>query len=150
MKEIIVTLLLLLIGIIVFYYKRKTKDTILLIGPCGAGKTRFLHKLLGQDPQTVTSIKERVVQLGKKRIVDLPGHERLSFLKQAYLPQTASCILFCSTTKAWDSIDASIQESDILVYCIASDAVRKQLDPTTIPNPVEFVTLEQAVELIQS
>jgi GTPase SAR1 family protein len=150
MKEILLTLLLLLVVVFVFFFKSKPKNTILLMGPCGAGKTRFLHKLLGQEPQTVTSIKERVVQIGKKRVVDLPGHERLSFLKGSYLPQTGSCILFCSTAKAWEFIDESIQESDILVYCIASESVRKQLDTTTIPNAVEFVSLEQAQELIES
>lgn len=68
--------------------RRGVANTIMLLGPCGAGKTAIFFKLLHDaSPETVTSMREseepgsltseatgRAVAF---RIVDFPGHERL-------------------------------------------------------------------------
>lgn len=61
--------------------KSRGKPThIVLVGPCGAGKTSLYHQLLfGAVPETVTSMEESE-GVDKERgftLVDFPGHERL-------------------------------------------------------------------------
>ncbi|CAM9335424.1 unnamed protein product [Chrysoparadoxa australica] len=55
---------------------------VLLVGPCGAGKTLLLHTLCsGKGVETVTSMKpsQMALEQGTKTVtlVDFPGHQRL-------------------------------------------------------------------------
>eukprot|EP00842_Homolaphlyctis_polyrhiza_P003248 jgi/Hompol1/3924/HPOL_000721-RA len=84
--------------------QRATKqDTLMLAGLMGAGKTALFHKLChGRSVETCTSMQENVGQVvldkdnAKQtsfKLVDLPGHEKLRFKYQQFLP-SAKGILF--------------------------------------------------------
>ncbi|CAL8470809.1 g10351 [Coccomyxa elongata] len=85
---VILAILLVLIGIV---YQRKGKrgDTVLLVGPCGAGKTTLFLQLekTAAGIGTVASMQENIgmamLPTGKEgrikevRLVDIPGHPRV-------------------------------------------------------------------------
>eukprot|EP00607_Mallomonas_marina_P009604 CAMPEP_0182421446 /NCGR_PEP_ID=MMETSP1167-20130531/6860_1 /TAXON_ID=2988 /ORGANISM="Mallomonas Sp, Strain CCMP3275" /LENGTH=234 /DNA_ID=CAMNT_0024598617 /DNA_START=142 /DNA_END=846 /DNA_ORIENTATION=+ len=62
----------------------KSRDTVLLLGPCGGGKTLMAHRLcIGEVPDTITSMKPATLQYSAEGggktlpVIDFPGHPRL-------------------------------------------------------------------------
>ena len=141
--SIIVTLLAALLAYI--FLIRKTKNTILLIGPPASGKTRFITKLTGQDVQTVTSMVDTPYQIGRRTIVDCPGHERLSFLKQKYLKDCDFVVLFLGAMDY--KIDEELVESGVDIKCICAESLKRGIQSQL--DRVSFVTEDQLSAIIK-
>jgi GTPase SAR1 family protein len=140
---------LLLVLILIFYnYKRVKRDTILLMGASATGKTTFLHRLLSNEPITVTSIEPHEIVIGKKKIIDLPGHGRLWFLHERYKDQCLFVIFFLDDRG--NGLDLLKGMEDMQVYCIASESAKKKLDKVELQVQLEFVSLEDATQLIRN
>ncbi|KAJ3276605.1 hypothetical protein HDV01_004138 [Terramyces sp. JEL0728] len=89
---------LLLIILTVLLFTRKQKNTILLLGPSLSGKTTFLLQLQDKPNETVTSLQENILQYKNKRIIDLPGHEKLFFKYHSYLKETKTIFYFIDSS----------------------------------------------------
>ncbi|KAJ3324102.1 hypothetical protein HDV06_000643 [Boothiomyces sp. JEL0866] len=98
MKEIIGIAALLLIILAVIFLNRKQKNTILLLGPSASGKTTFFLQLQDKQFETVTSLKENIYQIKGKRIIDLPGHEKLFFKYHSYIKETKTIFYFIDSS----------------------------------------------------
>ena len=87
--HIMLALLTILIGIVIIYLFRSKsgstvkKDIVVILGPCGAGKTVLMHKLCtGEAPLTTTTMKagnQMYAKTGSEpiQVVDYPGHAKL-------------------------------------------------------------------------
>ncbi|KAK9904218.1 hypothetical protein WJX75_007076 [Coccomyxa subellipsoidea] len=116
---VFLAILLVVIGIL-FQRRGKKGDTVLLVGPCGAGKTTlFLQLERGAARQgTVASMQENVgmakLPSGKEgkfkevRVVDIPGHPRVfSRLLSEHVDRTRGIVFMV------DSVDFMPQKERI-------------------------------------
>lgn len=105
---LVCTIILLLI---VWYVRtKKSKDTILLIGPIGSGKTSLLYQLkLQRFVQTVTTLTTTYVPLkltkNKKNVekkyifIDIPGCRDKNISIKKHISTTATILYFVDSTK---------------------------------------------------
>jgi signal recognition particle receptor subunit beta len=90
------------------------RDVILLIGPCGGGKTALFHRLRnGRDLQidTVTSMKETLEtfplydeEATKVTVCDFPGHERLRSQATQFYPIAKKIVFVVDSTICMDTL----------------------------------------------
>ena len=111
--EIIAALLLVVIGTISllgrFFTSSGSSDTaVLLLGPCGSGKTSlFSHLRARPRPDTVTSqtVNRTVICLDEKKnqqkieIIDYPGHPRLWAGAASIVPKVSKIIYLVDACK---------------------------------------------------
>ncbi|KAJ3254308.1 hypothetical protein HK103_007278 [Boothiomyces macroporosus] len=96
--KIVIGISILLIILALFFLTRKQKNTILLMGPSNSGKTTFFLQLQNKQSETVTSLQENIFTLKGKRIVDLPGHEKLFFKYHSYIKETKTIFYFIDSS----------------------------------------------------
>lgn len=114
---------------------------LLIIGPCGGGKTVMFHQLVdGQAPPlgVVASMQENegtCHQVKGLKIVDVPGHERLKNVREAQLKDCGailfvvdSCVVEPQRTEAAEELfevlthpNVSRRRVPVLIACNKSD-----------------------------
>jgi signal recognition particle receptor subunit beta len=107
--------------------KSTKKDLVLLVGPCGGGKTVLAYRLQSDKVVlTVTSIKPHTVQLKADSakdgagvsLVDFPGHPRLkSQLASDYLPRAKKVVFVLDAV----STMSKLREAAELMYDMFTD-----------------------------
>jgi len=101
------------------------KESVILFGPCGAGKSLLFHKLTSSSSkemvQTVMSLKANVMIQNNCRLVDYPGHAILSsklpslFLKGKGATSTSTRAIFVvDSTK-------SLSEAGSVLYSLLTN-----------------------------
>ena len=100
------------------------KESVILFGPCNAGKSLLFHKLTSSSPkeiQTVMSLKANVMIQNGLRIVDYPGHITLAqklpslFLKDNGATSTSTRAIFVvDSTK-------SLSEAGSMLYSLLTN-----------------------------
>ncbi|OQR97523.1 hypothetical protein ACHHYP_10754 [Achlya hypogyna] len=88
------------------------RDIVLLVGPCGAGKTALFHRLRDGPTKvtTVTSMKETMEKFplfdeenATFNICDFPGHERMRSQAGQFYPIAKKIIFVVDSTTANDA-----------------------------------------------
>ncbi|KDO34706.1 hypothetical protein SPRG_00769 [Saprolegnia parasitica CBS 223.65] len=88
------------------------RDVVLLVGPCGAGKTALFHRLRNGPTkvETVTSMKETMETFplfdeenATISICDFPGHERMRSTATQFYPIAKKIIFVVDATTANDA-----------------------------------------------
>lgn len=162
---IVATLLLLARGRL----RKKRRDTILICGPSGAGKTALFFGMQkpGTLVDTVTSMQENIGQLQWNApkngactiaMVDLPGNPSLRFLLQKYAPQCKGVVFVV------DSVDflpnVTLAAEHLLDILLVSDIAGPKVPILVACNKAERVTahgvdflrkrLEKEIEQLKS
>eukprot|EP00736_Rhodelphis_marinus_P004832 Rmarinus@m.14891 len=147
-----------------FSKRKHVKDTVLLLGPTGSGKTRaFLLLKSGSFGETHTSLKPNDLKFSihekccvdgspskEIRFVDFPGLPRLRSKLSSYLQQASCIVFFVDSAELSGNIeptasylfdvltDASVAESQtpLLVACNKSD-LPLALGPSLIRSRLE-------------
>lgn len=108
--------------------RKKRRDTILICGPSGAGKTALFYGVLkpGTLVDTVTSMQENVGQVQWKTpkngastiaVVDLPGNPSLRFLLQKYAPQCKGVVFVVDSVDFLTNVTLAAEHLlDILLH----------------------------------
>ena len=141
-------------------------DSLLLLGPCGSGKTSFFY-LATQDevPETVTSLKENVAsftcaaELDSKRaagkLVDFPGHPSVRNQLEKYFPHAAG-IVFMVDGSGYEVKEVAEFLYDIFVNprfvshpCPLLIAVNKSDLPGCADNQTVVGQIESELDLIK-
>eukprot|EP00002_Diphylleia_rotans_P014520 TRINITY_DN2831_c0_g1_i3.p1 TRINITY_DN2831_c0_g1~~TRINITY_DN2831_c0_g1_i3.p1 ORF type:complete len:188 (-),score=50.02 TRINITY_DN2831_c0_g1_i3:246-809(-) len=146
-----------LLVVVLLFWSRvggNKRNTVLLTGLTGAGKTSLFFKLKdGIDVDTHSSMKENQEtfvfhdeRIAKKsasaaHVVDLPGHLRLRFQLDTYLPISAAIVhvvdsaVFANSTAitsatlssaATTSSHLLLENAELLYDILANDAVQKK------------------------
>jgi|LauGreDrversion4_2_1035121.scaffolds.fasta_scaffold13648_4 signal recognition particle receptor subunit beta len=113
---LIVTLVTLLFLYRIVYIKSKTRlDLVLLLGPCGTGKTSLFYLWKNRKvPDTVTSqvisrgfvLKEKGVD---EEVVDCPGHARLRNVAYELIPRAKKIVYFADPSNAKEAAEHLFQ-----------------------------------------
>lgn len=96
-------------------------DAVLLLGPCGAGKTALFYALRGKPvPDTVSSLAVNSGSLdvagAPRPLTDFPGHQRLK-AKAMQEVKAARCVVYLiDSTEKQQIRDAAEQLYDLLTY----------------------------------
>ncbi|KAG0746442.1 hypothetical protein G6F57_000512 [Rhizopus arrhizus] len=144
-KAAIAVTILLLITVLVlsFYTKKQSRNTVLLLGICDAGKTS-LYTLLrfGEKRSTVSSMKENEGQLAISNktfdVVDLPGHERVRYRYVDFLPVAQSIVFVIDST----TLNKQVRSvAEYLYDVLAKPQVQKNRIPVLVAcNKSDMIT----------
>ncbi|CAK4406921.1 unnamed protein product [Aphanomyces euteiches] len=92
---------------------RGKRDVILLLGPCGSGKTALFHRLRdgAVSVETVTSMKETMEtfplhdeETANVSVLDFPGHERLRSQAPQFYPIAKKIVFIVDATTVSDPL----------------------------------------------
>ncbi|MCI4390585.1 hypothetical protein PGIGA_G00124260 [Pangasianodon gigas] len=138
-----------------FLGTKKTRNAVLLVGLCDAGKSLLFSRLLtGRLIQTVTSIKESKATYRAKNekasswtLVDIPGHDSLRAQFVEKFKDSARAIVFV--------VDSAIFQKEVkdvaeFLYSLLTDSVVMKNAPTLlIACNKQDVTMAKSAKLIQ-
>jgi signal recognition particle receptor subunit beta len=170
--SVIVAVLVGVLGLVLYYFlvmrnkKSTKKDLILLVGPCGGGKTVLGYRLQGgKTVSTVTSMKPHLLQVKSESnssktvsVIDFPGHPRLrSQLVSEYLARAKKIVFVIDSANnvaklreaaeyLYDLfIDPSFESGGppVMVVCNKSDV------PGALPAMRTKLRLQEEVEKIR-
>ena len=117
-QTIVVVILVTLVTLVVLYRmlfggSSKRLDLILLVGPCGSGKTSLFYLWKnGKVPDTVTSqVPNRgfVVKGVKEEVVDCPGHARLRNSVFELVPRAKKIVFLVDESCVKEAADSLFQ-----------------------------------------
>ncbi|CEG66945.1 hypothetical protein RMATCC62417_03436 [Rhizopus microsporus] len=164
-KAIVAVAVLLITTVIVlsFYTKKQNRNAVLLLGICDAGKTAMYTLLrFNEKRPTVSSMKENEGQLVLSNktydLVDLPGHERVRYRYNDFLPVTRTIVFVVDSTTLNRQIrsvaeylydvlaKAQVQKNriPILIACNKSDMI------TALPTDKVKLMLENEINRLRS
>jgi len=139
--------------------RRKTrKRSVLLLGPCGAGKTVLIFQLChGEIPQTVTSMKENVMVYNDEELkkpvemIDFPGHERLRSNLLSRVEETSAIIVLLDS----NNMKAHIRPTAEILFDILTHPSMENNPPPLLvvcnkqdlPNAKAEIRIKKALEL---
>ncbi|KAK2868726.1 hypothetical protein Q7C36_000597 [Tachysurus vachellii] len=137
----------------VFLSAKKTRNAVLLVGLCDAGKSLIFSRLLtGKCISTVTSIKENKAPYRAKNdkgtnwtLVDIPGHDRAQFVEK--FKETARAIVFVVDSVLFQKEVKDVAE---FLYFLLTDSVLMNNTPTLlVACNKQDVTMAKSAKLIQ-
>ncbi|KAL1920185.1 uncharacterized protein VTP21DRAFT_1331 [Calcarisporiella thermophila] len=146
---IVTTLLLVIISR--WTSSRVARDAVLLAGLSESGKTGLFMKLrFGEIPETHTSLKENVAVVELKfadgtpvtkkpiRLVDIPGHERLRFKLNEFIPFARGVVFVIDSS----TVARSIRDiAEYLYDILANEHVQKHRIPVLVAcNKADLLT----------
>ena len=163
--ELVAALLLVIIGSVALarwtfsaVTRSKKGDLILLLGPCGAGKTSLFYKWSEPSltrPLTVTSQSANRGNFFNHQVIDYPGHPRLWHGVLALLPKTSRIVYLLDATadetqlkpiaeNLYDLLVSKHLQSSrcrMLICLNKTDASKKSLQETLVALNKEMDTL---------
>lgn len=145
-----------IIILVVFVLNKSKKGrSILICGPCDAGKTQLFSNLLyGRQSETFTSMQENVgilslTEFGRKpvSILDCPGHERLRFKCLDQHKEKALGIIYVLDAS---TITKGIRDATEFLFRILSDPyVHTNRTPVLIACNKQDLTLAKGCSVIE-
>jgi signal recognition particle receptor subunit beta len=99
----------------------KRGDNVLLLGPCGSGKTACFFALRGGDvPETVSSldVNRAAAQIGgeERLVVDFPGHQRYKSKAMDEVKNARCVVYLIDSTEKQHLRDAAEQLYDLMTF----------------------------------
>lgn len=98
--EILLFTLLAIIATCIYFYYPSSKRVVVLVGPSLVGKTRLFLSLLGEDQRTsglrvrtLKSIEPSLRTINDVKIIDLPGSNRLEYLRKEWLKLATTTVM---------------------------------------------------------
>ncbi|EGD75079.1 hypothetical protein PTSG_06735 [Salpingoeca rosetta] len=142
--------------VVVFLLRGKAKakrDTVLLVGPLGTGKTTLFSLLTtGQAMPTQTSLKpnEAALELDTSinqslKVKDIPGHERL---RGTYLGESAASCAACVYVLDSSTVLRGARPVAEFLYDVLASKDMKAMPVLVLCNKQDVVTAPRKVERI--
>ena len=127
------------------------RQAVLICGPCDSGKTLLFYKLTNKTMvETFTSMKENIGVLNvpkNRRIIDLPGHERIRYKYFDQQKDSAMGIIYILDAS---TVSKQIRDATEFLFRILSDpTIHSNKTPVLVICNKQDMTSNKSVSVIE-